>query len=185
MLKNIFIRENFLSNHLLEIFNDFVSTTDLWENNGDGVWNNRSINIRSMPSNIKSLILDYRCSVKSEIQQAFSLDREIFSDIFQFVRWPEGTDLYPPHADAEQQDGSPHPFYYRHFSAITYLNDNYKGGQLYFSKFDNFTPGIKPGTLVIFPTTLEYSHGVTKVIEGMRYTIASFFTFDDKRKDGF
>lgn len=185
MLKNIFIRENFLSKNLLEIFNNFISTTDLWENNSDGVWNNRSINIRSMPVDIRSLILDYRKSVKTEIQQIFSLDKEIYSDIFQFVRWPEGTDLYPPHADAEQQDGSHHPFYYRNFSAITYLNDNYRGGRLYFSKINNFTPEITPGTLVIFPTTLEYSHGVTKVIEGTRYTIASFFTFDDKRRDGF
>ena len=44
---------------------------------------------------------------------------------------------------------------------------------------DNFEPKIKPGMLVLFPGTLEYLHGVKEVTQGVRYTIASFFTGSD------
>jgi predicted 2-oxoglutarate/Fe(II)-dependent dioxygenase YbiX len=40
----------------------------------------------------------------------------------------------------------------------------------------------KPGTLVVFPGTLKYLHGVRAVTKGMRHTIASFLTFDASKE---
>jgi predicted 2-oxoglutarate/Fe(II)-dependent dioxygenase YbiX len=181
----ILIEENFLDQSFVELYTDFVKSTDLWEKNSDGIWNNRSINLRTMPTDIRETMLDNRIRAKRRIQEHFNAEQELYSDIFQFVRWRIGDCLDPPHADAENLDGKPHPFPYRNFAAILYLNNDYEGGRISFPNFGNFCPEIKPGMLVAFPGTLQYLHGVSRVTSGMRYTIASFFTFNQDRKDAY
>lgn len=60
------------------------------------------------------------------------------------------------------------------YAAIIYINDDYTGGELFFSKLDlRIKP--EPGTLVIFPGTEEYEHGVHPVGPGpIRYNIPAF-----------
>ena len=60
------------------------------------------------------------------------------------------------------------------YATIIYLNDNYEGGELFFSNKDlELKP--KPGDLVIFPGTDEFNHGVRHVQPGpIRYVIVGF-----------
>lgn len=60
------------------------------------------------------------------------------------------------------------------YATILYLNDDYVGGELFFVNKDlRLRP--KPGTLVIFPGTDEFNHGVTHVEKGpIRYVIVGF-----------
>jgi len=178
------VHTNFLSAETCKRYVQYVEETNLWENNGDGDWNNRSINLATMGDTIREEMLDLRFRVKETMLQDYSVTENIYADIFQFVRWREGNVL-SPHADAENPDGSTHPFPYRNFAAVIYLNDNYRGGQIYFPTQDNYQPVISPGTLVMFPGTTEYLHGVTKIMSGTRYTIAGFFTYDETRSDGY
>lgn len=62
-------------------------------------------------------------------------------------------------------------------SSILYLNDDYDGGELYFEEFDL---SIKPKSnqLVFFPSGCEFRHEVKPVLNGDRYTLASFYTTD-------
>jgi predicted 2-oxoglutarate/Fe(II)-dependent dioxygenase YbiX len=184
-MNHILIAENFLPKLVVDQYTEFVKHTDLWEKNGDGIWNNRSLNLYSMPAELRESVLDHRISVKNKIQQHFSTRKELYADIFQFVRWREGDCLDPPHADAESTDGTPHPFPYRNFAAIIYLNSDFEGGRISFPNFDNFCPEIKPGMLVAFPGTLDYLHGVSKVTSGNRYTIAGFFTHNPNYADSY
>ena len=179
----ILIVENFLPKETLDQYVEYIKHTDQWEKNGDGIWDSRSINLHTMPKDIQESMLDYRIKVKNKIQEHFLATQPLYRDIFQFVRWNVGNELWPPHADAESTDGTPHPFPYRNFAAMTYLNTDYEGGKISFPNFDNFCPEIKPGMLVSFPGTLDYLHGVSKVTSGTRYTIASFFTFNQGYKD--
>ena len=130
-------------------------------------------------------MLDYRIRIKNKIHDHFSVTHPLYADIFQFVRWNVGDELWPPHADAEQLDGSPHPFAYRTYAAVTYLNTDFKGGEIIFPTHNNFSPKIQPGMLVAFPCTLDYLHGVSKVTSGTRYTIAGFFTLNQGHKDAY
>ena len=60
------------------------------------------------------------------------------------------------------------------FATILYLNDNYSDGELFFK---NLNISIKPkaGSLLIFPGTEKYEHGVHPVGHGpIRYVIVSF-----------
>lgn len=60
------------------------------------------------------------------------------------------------------------------YATIIYLNDDYEGGELFFSnKGLDLRP--KPGDLVIFPGTDEFNHGVRHVQPGpIRYVIVGF-----------
>lgn len=107
----------------------------------------------------------------------------LFADLVNFARWPPGYELHP-HADSENPGGVPHPFPWRDFASVIYLNDDYEGGAIYFPNLGiELRP--RPGTLVIFPGTLRYLHGVRPVTSGMRHTIASFITFDESKKYDF
>jgi hypothetical protein len=59
-------------------------------------------------------------------------------------------------------------------SCVLYLNDNYVGGTLDFiNSGKSFVP--KPGTLIVFEGNSERLHGVSKVIDGDRCNIITFF----------
>lgn len=88
------------------------------------------------------------------------------------------TDELPEHADCEKQDGTPvmTNFYFMYnLTAICYLNDEFAGGETYFSKY-GVTIVPKAGDLVMFPS--RYRHGVKRMSGGVRYTLPTWFTFD-------
>lgn len=60
------------------------------------------------------------------------------------------------------------------YACVAYLNDDYEGGEVFFSRFGiDLKP--KPGSLLIFPTTEEWSHGVYEVKAGpVRYVLPIF-----------
>lgn len=76
-----------------------------------------------------------------------------------------------------------HPLTPRTFSTVYYINDNYKGGELYFKHFDfKYTPSF--GDLVIFPSNYAYDHESMPILEGTKYAITDFWIegMDDVRK---
>jgi hypothetical protein len=100
----------------------------------------------------------------------------LYADVINFARWPPGYELLP-HADAENPGGEPHPYPWRHFASVIYLNDDYGGGAIHFPELGiDLRPPVR--TLLVFPGTLDYLHGVRPVTHGMRHTLASFLTFD-------
>ena len=68
-------------------------------------------------------------------------------------------------------------------AVIIYLNDDYEGGELYFTQHDlKVKPGA--GTLVSFPGTDEYLHGVANVLPGKtRYVISTFAFLKDESRN--
>jgi predicted 2-oxoglutarate/Fe(II)-dependent dioxygenase YbiX len=63
------------------------------------------------------------------------------------------------------------------YSSILYLNDEFDGGELYFEEIDLL---VKPkaNQLVFFPSGAEFRHEVKPIVNGDRYTLASFYTTD-------
>ena len=62
--------------------------------------------------------------------------------------------------------------------AIIYLNSDFEGGELYYPNLD-IVVKPEPGLLAIHPGTLKYLHGVKPVIGNTRYTLTSFFKYDN------
>lgn len=60
------------------------------------------------------------------------------------------------------------------YATILYINDEYNDGELFFKHID-FKIKPKKGSLIIFPGTEEFHHGVTPVGEGpIRYVLVGF-----------
>jgi len=61
-----------------------------------------------------------------------------------------------------------------YYAQILYLNDDYEGGELFFVN-KNFKVKPKPRSLLVFPGTEEFEHGVNFVKDGpIRYVMVSF-----------
>lgn len=66
-------------------------------------------------------------------------------------------------------------------STITYLNDNYDGGELYFPKINI---RIKPeaGQFIVFPSTYLFSHIAEPVTKGTKYCIATMLDYNNNNE---
>jgi hypothetical protein len=87
----------------------------------------------------------------------------------ELIRWQVGSAL-EEHTDGPERMAKPDVT----IAALIYLNDDYEGGELYFSEYDIL---IKPkyGDLIIFPC--HFLHEVKKVLLSDRYTLPLFYTF--------
>lgn len=111
------------------------------------------------------------------------------NDINSFL--PDGIEIRGPGTAQRQYAGVPlRPHYDQYtdpsieYAAIIYLNDNYTDGELFFPN-KNFQ--IKPPvrSLVIFPGTEEFTHGVNAPGEGpIRYVLPSFISKKGFYNDG-
>ena len=67
----------------------------------------------------------------------------------------------------------------RDVTIILYLNDDYEGGELEFPDWCcTFKP--KAGTLIAFPSYIEFSHRVHPVTSGQRYNLVSWICTNDR-----
>ena len=92
-------------------------------------------------------------------------------------KWEVGA-FASPHSDNSDFAGNPNAFEINKYVGILYLNDNYEGGELYFTHHDII---IKPeaGMFITFPGGVENIHGVTEITSGTRYTMVSFWDYAD------
>lgn len=90
-----------------------------------------------------------------------------FSDhsSYDILRYGKGQ-LFTNHIDD-------HTKYPRRISLVYYFNDNYKGGEINFPRFNvSFKP--KANQLIMFPSSYVYNHSVSEVTDGTRYAVVSW-----------
>lgn len=146
-------------------------------------WDNRTIPINMARADIQERLKVIRDAMTTTVVGYYGLDRTLWSDGLCLVRWFPGNDQRP-HADAANESGDPHPYPWRDYGAIAYLNEDFAGGRLYYPELE-ISPPIMAGMLAFHPGTTDFMHGVTPVTAGMRYTIASFLTHDPSKRDWF
>jgi hypothetical protein len=176
--KSMIVRKSgFISDAVATRFLDFGLATDVWDKYPTGSpWDGRIIHHGDMPESMQDLIVEVLSSVKAAITTHFGLANEIYPDDFTLVRWLTNDD-HEPHADSANPDGRPHPFFWRKYTAVIYLNKDFQGGELYFPN-QSVRLSPEPNSLAFFPGTVEYLHGVKMITSGTRYTLASFWTDD-------
>lgn len=177
---NAKVVDNFISEEDCSYLIDAAIRSELWESGGSEFWDNRVINYNKMlqfDRNAAVIMLDANIRCGQKIQELFNVDR-VYSDTLQVIRWFPGMEQ-PPHAD-DMSNTDIKGFDHRAFGSIIYLNNTYSGGHTYYPNF-NFEVIPKTGSLAIHPGDPEHLHGVTKIEDGIRYTIASFWTLDKGR----
>ena len=185
MEHQIIINENFLSkkecNHLLKFSIDNPKLYETQCRETDLFWDKRTIPCfgSHLTIDLQALSWKYLKKVETEIEKVSEYS-SVFCDNLNFVKWWSGYEQ-PPHADGETTDGSNHPFPWRKFGCVYYLNDNYDGGEIWFPNF-NIEIKPKPNTMIFFPGDTLHLHGVREVTNGTRHTIASFWGYDETKK---
>jgi hypothetical protein len=176
--------DNVVSKDEVNYILNIVKNVEPWDNGGGEYWDNRVLNAMTIYKNVDQvlgqLLYDIRVRVQKHIESLYS-EEVIYPDLFQVVRWFPGMEQ-PPHID-DMTDAPDHDwFHHRNYGAIIYLNDDYSGGETYYPQHDI---SIKPksGMLAIHPGDNTHYHGVSKVSDGIRYTLASFWTRDKEYFD--
>ena len=151
----------------------------------DPYWNSRFVwlaDILAADPNAARLLIAKQREAGERLAKFYRLTRPIYTDLTQIVQWPPGISM-PPHADNANPDGTPHQMAYRDFGGIAYLNDDYDGGELYFTALDL---AVKPkaGMFLGFTAGFHHEHAVLRVTGGnTRLTAPAFFTFAHERAD--
>lgn len=170
---NIVIKENFISELNLAKIIDYVKNAQEWESQSpmgtDSIHNSNEIEKNS--PNIFSIMQQYVDDVQEEVQYKFG--RKLEKARPGFRRWYPG-EYQDLHADGETAGGWPGYNYIVDYGSILYLNDDHEGGELFFPAY-GMCIKPKPGTLIFFPSSDMYAHGVTEIISGTRYTSAHFW----------
>lgn len=124
---------------------------------------------------------DFQKRATALLEEFYALTSPLWTDTVQLNIWEQGSFL-PCHTDNSNPDGSSHSTPWRDFSSIVYLNDDYEGGELYFTAQDRV---LKPkkGMLVAFSAGYHHEHGVLKVTRGRRITMPAFYSFDKAKAD--
>ena len=143
------------------------------------IWENRVVTVDTFEKHspeIKIILDEIISRLKITIDNFFNVKTKPTGACI--VKWPVGS-RQEPHADKEMHEGpdvgKPNAFPWYDIGTVFYLNDDYEGGELYFPELDwNFKP--KADTLLMFPSTSRYIHGVNKVTKGTRYTVACWYT---------
>ena len=128
-----------------------------------------------------AIMADFQRRTAERLSDVYQLSAPLFTDTVQLNIWEEGQCL-PPHVDNANPGGEPHPSYWRDFSSIVYLNDDYEGGELYFTAQDR-TLRPRKGMLVAFSAGYWHEHGVLTVTRGRRIAMPAFYTFWPRKAD--
>jgi predicted 2-oxoglutarate/Fe(II)-dependent dioxygenase YbiX len=101
-------------------------------------------------------------------------------EISQLLRYTTGG-KYMRHADADQYEKEHKAFYKcmdRDFSMLLYLNDEYTGGSINFTRF-NYRYRPSKGDLLFFPSDHRYLHQAETVTSGVRYAIVNWAALEN------
>ncbi len=91
---------------------------------------------------------------------------------------------YVAHSDADVFDDSVGRFYRvqdRDISMLLYLNDDYTGGELTFTRL-NYTYTPRAGDMVMFPSGMLYQHRAHVVETGRKYALVSWVSLHSSPK---
>jgi hypothetical protein len=183
-------------NTLLE-YEKYLTEADLWDKGdikGDPFshWAKRFLGVQNLihkdrgygtPKDLEviDLCIKIRKRIRAKIKEFWGLEEEIYADSCNLIRWPLG-EAQPPHADYENFALEPHIYNWRDIGVVLYLNDDFKGGQIYFPQHDHSVQ-IKRKMLAFFPGDKHHAHGVKKIEEGCRYTLNMFYTYSSLHRD--
>tara|TARA_R100001163_G_scaffold65745_1_gene64432 strand:+ start:33 stop:626 length:594 start_codon:yes stop_codon:yes gene_type:complete len=179
---------NFLTSEECNLLVDYLKT-NLHKNAKSGKvdsnvnprFNNRVVYYEGVDDpKIKSLMKRIHLDVAKKLKDFYKEYDEILPEATHLVKWPVGTSL-GNHADNAYENGKPNYVSWRTYSAIIYLNDDYRGGEFYFKRLA-YDLQPEKGLLVAFTAGMKHVHGVREVKTGVRYAMPMWFV-GDKNKD--
>ena len=184
---NIKIIENFIDETDLLALQNFVKKINEWDNSKDSeyhedgtikygadVWLNRTCSsyiVKRLDRDIYDLIDLYIDKMTENINKNYNCFVEKRPPVI--VCWRPG-DFQIAHADKQLQDGRPNAFPDYDINSLFYINDDYIGGELFYTQHKKKLRPVA-GMAVSHPGDVNYMHGVTPVLSGIRWVIPAFY----------
>lgn len=171
----IYLKNLIRKSHCDEIFTFLKeNTSKTYEAANTRPWfeNNNIFYTQVRDPYIKDLLRNYIFKLSIEISLHYK--KKIYPHYTDLVLWNKGKSM-EAHVDTGKgsDEETRKILKPRHYSSVIYLNDDFKGGQTFVKQ-----KKVKPqkGAALIFESNVP--HGVAEVKEGVRGTIASWFTRD-------
>lgn len=142
--------------------------------------NNDFLNWRDIKDdNLLSLVTIYREIVTDVASRCYA--ETVYPHFTELVIWRTGRSM-DRHIDNGYTDEDVY-MRQRSYTTITYLNDDYTGGETYIaSENGDYISVPKKGSLVLMKSTSDNAHGVRPITSGTRFTLPIWFTrnFDNR-----
>jgi hypothetical protein len=194
---NIIVHDSLFSGEDLNKMLSFCKSQTTWSNSifySSGklqTYPDEKTNFHNATPEVFNLFVNILNLIKDKIEWSYGT-RVVPKENEAIRRWSPG-EFQDVHADSELSTGefislqyitdedqnideSEHslPNDFVDFSSVFYINDDYKGGELFFPEYD-IKIKAKSGSFITWPSNAKYLHGVNKVIDGYRYTIPSMW----------
>lgn len=108
-----------------------------------------------------------------------SMDSKCFVEPFQLLRYRQNQE-YKWHKD--QSDEIDSPAHGRTISVVLYLNDDFEGG---YTQFVDMPRKPNVGEALFFPSNWTFAHTATPVVEGTKYSVATWYHISRRRLECF
>jgi hypothetical protein len=173
----IYSIDNFINEKELQRVSDIcklIDKEDYWYNAGQSSVYYASRVLKELNNKKDYLFLiGILKNIKNKTLELFNPDKDICADSYMFAKWMEGSKQYP-HSDSHANTGLPNDTYWRKFSTVLYLNEDFNGGETYFPQH-GITIEPKKGRLALFNSGLSYKHGVSEIKDGTRFNLIAFW----------
>jgi predicted 2-oxoglutarate/Fe(II)-dependent dioxygenase YbiX len=170
---------NFLDNETCDMLIDYFKNSNQrseWQE--DNFFRGRTLCPYEITDNVIQKRMEvFKSKTLQEVSRLFH-EKYVFLEFWDIVHWPEGIKM-ESHSDNTYPDKTPSNCFQRDYSSICYLNHDYKGGNTFFV-YENKTCIPQKGKIIFYPSGLQFTHGVSKVTEGNRYTLASWYSNDER-----
>jgi predicted 2-oxoglutarate/Fe(II)-dependent dioxygenase YbiX len=93
-----------------------------------------------------------------------------YKEAFNFVKYLPGK-YFKIHGDHG-------PYYTCTVSAVVYLNDDYEGGEIQFTR-QGLTVKPEAGDIILFPSNFVYEHASLEVFSGTKYSVVIMTDYND------
>lgn len=174
----IFRFDNVLSDTICDRLVEFLKQIKGIDTNIDlekAPWqNDDSYDWRVIPSDyLFAKIESYRELVTELVNKCYN--DSVYPHFTDMVVWRKGRSM-----NRHRDDGWTDAEVYmrqRAYTTVTYLNDDYTGGETFIaSEHGDYISIPRKGTVVILKSTPDNAHGVNVVTSGIRYTLPIWFT---------
>ena len=131
---------------------------------------------RILHKSINSALCKYKDKILQEFGNTYNIcplivgnDTKCFREGIQILKYESG-EVYDYHHDTSNYPDR--KYYFRTFSIVLYLNDDFEGGTTNFIH-NEYKPN--PGQALIFPSNWIFKHKGSEVISGTKYVAVTWY----------
>jgi hypothetical protein len=182
----LIVLDSLMSAEELSQIQDFLLNKQKWKRapHEGGDENRKHVTLDGTYKGLEVFDIEIKKRIHKAIEDFYG-DLFFIPNVFSYSRWAVGDSLLV-HCDSghsggelivEHSEGGPEgpiSIHLNDVASVLYLTDDYIGGEFHFINYD-FKIKPKAGTVIIFPATHQYAHGVTELISGERITMTSFW----------